>query len=588
MATTAEIIAKVVQFFTASDKAHLLVNGPASGPGSEVQTEAGLLSTFPYLAANYEPVLLGKREKTKIYASVTNPSHHIYELAFSVLPNDGDTMTLDVLAPGDIPLTIYMLFRDGMNFTGAESEVLIGSNLSDMHANIKVYLSSLYSGETLPFYQVIDNYGMSVLIHTTLTSPSAAINVGGTALNFTFNSNQAGQDIYPIPDQMGQDIIVGSVSLDNYAFQYYQFDGYHWFPKTAVIVPSSGYVYPSATTDTFWLNRVLSNGLVPYGKIGLKITGLGDCSISFSGSSNVDIAIPSGVSGGQTMALLSQVMDLVNTQSIWGTKTFYGIVKHASQVNNDSNGGTILMTRDLLPQEQLFSHHQVRNFPIISVVQVNGTADLLNDGQTFSVNAVAGAYGIGRFTRNINGNPSLSGAPNRVDGQLAFSFIIGSNIQGIANKAIRFRCGVAGTAPPMMDQAPLTGRGFGFEIFYNSTTARVEIRAFAHNGTTLTYSAAPGSPAGALGPAFTLVLSNVAHVMIQSTGAGQVALYGSVGNGIIIPRASMTAICLIASAGPSGANTYAGDYTDFGIVGHTTNAVGVAQVKLIDSIMKLG
>jgi hypothetical protein len=392
-----------------------------------------------------------------------------------------------------------------------------------------------------------------------------------------------------MPTQLGQEILVGDASsIDNYDYTVYRFDGHRWVPSNAAVVANSGYIYPSASADTFWLNKVLGTGLVPHGKIGLKNTGTGNCTIAFSGTSNIDVNVPPSASGSQTMALESTAMLLNSNQSIWGIKTFYNVVKLSGQTNNDTNGGSLAMTRDLLPYEDLFSHHLVRNLPVITVAQSNGTADLLNDGQTFGVNAVAGAYGIGRFTRCLNGNPSLSGAPNRCDANLAFSFIIGANITGIANKAIRFRCGVAGTAPPMMDQAPLTGRGFGFEIFHNATTARVEIRAFAHNGTTLTYSAAPGSPAGALGPAFAMALSNVAHVMIHSNGAGQVSLYGSVGNGVTIPRSSMTAICLIASGGPSGANTFVGDYTDFGMVGHTTNAVGVAQVKLIDTLMKIG
>ena len=52
MATISEIIASVAQFLTASDKAFAIVNGPASGPGSEVTVASGVVPTMAKVAAD--------------------------------------------------------------------------------------------------------------------------------------------------------------------------------------------------------------------------------------------------------------------------------------------------------------------------------------------------------------------------------------------------------------------------------------------------------------------------------------------------------------------------------------------------------
>lgn len=54
MATTAEIAAKIIKFFTASDKGHDIVNGPATGEGSTVAVESGTVKTFARTLAEFE------------------------------------------------------------------------------------------------------------------------------------------------------------------------------------------------------------------------------------------------------------------------------------------------------------------------------------------------------------------------------------------------------------------------------------------------------------------------------------------------------------------------------------------------------
>ena len=51
MATLTTILASVSKFLTASDKAHAIVNGPATGPGSTVSVESGEIPTFAKQAA---------------------------------------------------------------------------------------------------------------------------------------------------------------------------------------------------------------------------------------------------------------------------------------------------------------------------------------------------------------------------------------------------------------------------------------------------------------------------------------------------------------------------------------------------------
>lgn len=53
MSTLATILASVTKFITASDKAHAIVNGPASGEGSEVVVDSGVIPTHAKQSADF-------------------------------------------------------------------------------------------------------------------------------------------------------------------------------------------------------------------------------------------------------------------------------------------------------------------------------------------------------------------------------------------------------------------------------------------------------------------------------------------------------------------------------------------------------
>lgn len=52
--TYTELAAALTKFFTASDKAHDIVNGPASGTGSTITVESGVIPTFAKAIADFE------------------------------------------------------------------------------------------------------------------------------------------------------------------------------------------------------------------------------------------------------------------------------------------------------------------------------------------------------------------------------------------------------------------------------------------------------------------------------------------------------------------------------------------------------
>lgn len=54
MATSLEIATNIARFMASSDKAFAFVNGPASGPGSLIETEAGNIPTLARLIAQIE------------------------------------------------------------------------------------------------------------------------------------------------------------------------------------------------------------------------------------------------------------------------------------------------------------------------------------------------------------------------------------------------------------------------------------------------------------------------------------------------------------------------------------------------------
>ena len=185
-----------------------------------------------------------------------------------------------------------------------------------------------------------------------------------------------------------------------------------------------------------------------------------------------------------------------------------------------------------------------------------------NSGTTGASNSRSGtvATGWGRtiITSAANGfvatgSASIYTLRSNIPAAVAFraAFVNSSGTPTVTTSRIRCVVGDAASgAPPNAATDPVSARGFGFEIYWSTVRSRMEIRLFAHDGTTLSYDTN------------NLVFDNgytkERDYIVSSDGAGLVRLYLTAAMG---PADIPTVPVLVASlsGGPTGsANNLAG------------------------------
>ena len=116
-----------------------------------------------------------------------------------------------------------------------------------------------------------------------------------------------------------------------------------------------------------------------------------------------------------------------------------------------------------------------------------GTAQASQDGDSLSLSATTANQrpNVYRF-RNWNRNPGVSGTANAV---IPVRLACAGNIYHLGSGAngASFRCGfgmVNGASAVAANANATTGRGFGWRIAWNSSTSKLELNLWAHDGTT--------------------------------------------------------------------------------------------------------
>lgn len=217
------------------------------------------------------------------------------------------------------------------------------------------------------------------------------------------------------------------------------------------------------------------------------------------------------------------------------------------------------MTRVLADKNIMFNVAKVRILPTANMnyntIGAGTSASNGLDGLGLTGSLTASAFTRAVLTRVWTTFSGSTGANNLCSVPVAFAFFGMFNLQA-TNTVIRFIVGDAGSGAPALPSAnAISGRGFGFEIFFDSVP---KIRLFAHDGTTYTTSAAVNS-----GTSFNQSTS----LLIASDGAGNLKLFIA-NSGSIVQRIPESAT--ITHTGAPTSSTYAAAFASILTANNTT------------------
>jgi len=271
MTTPAELAAKIEKLPTNLDRLDGIVNGPASGPGSEIETDDGLVKSVPRVVAEAEAALAEKIEELDTTAAdhvreimATPGFDTLYPSAYrTALPRGVMSGTVGGTAVTGATPGVYALTPSGGSITGVQANLVVSSATA---ASIQVVNPGLGSGTTPP----------------TWAKPAGATLPAGTTLTAV---------VAPRVPTAGQYL---ALSADGFTLQSYQNDG----SSTPLLVPDVSLQTTLGASRfanvgfTGTLTNVGYNTATQNGLIGLNVV---ETSIAFSSVSKPLAApVPAG------------------------------------------------------------------------------------------------------------------------------------------------------------------------------------------------------------------------------------------------------------------------------------------------------
>jgi hypothetical protein len=217
----------------------------------------------------------------------------------------------------------------------------------------------------------------------------------------------------------------------------------------------------------------------------------------------------------------------------------------------------------------------------MSFTSASGGSAIVNvDGGFALANPVtANAYSRAALVRAWANYPASTGSNNPCNVPVAFS-MCGMLLPPFdVNAVVRFVVGEVGSGTPALPSAnALSARGFGFEIYWNTTNSRAEIRMFSHDGTSYTTSSTSIAYNVALGRHFS--------AMVTSDGSGVCKLfYDTSAAGTTPPRVPLTAA--ITHTAPSSLN-YGQPFASVYCVNTSTATTAAYGVRFFSSRLQVG
>jgi len=167
------------------------------------------------------------------------------------------------------------------------------------------------------------------------------------------------------------------------------------------------------------------------------------------------------------------------------------------------------------------------------------------DGIAIVSGTTANGYGRAAIIRQWSTSPGITGGNNACNVPVAFAFGGFFAPPSDVNSVIRFVVGEVGSGAPALASAnALAARGWGFEIYWNTSNSRVECRMFSHNGTSYSTSS---------GVAITVGNDRSSSFIAASDGAGVTKLFHGVAtsNGVAVRPAESP---ILTHTSPSSGN----------------------------------
>lgn len=293
--------------------------------------------------------------------------------------------------------------------------------------------------------------------------------------------------------------------------------------------------------------------------------------IAPTNSLQVGVLTPSD--GTVTSAKLAPNLTLTNA-TLGGTVSFTGTDRPTSAATG-SPAATSLMTRNDVGMESFFNLGQVfrpHPTPAFATSGTGSVAGTIAGDRWISLGSGTANNGWGRATiaRGVTTIPSFSGAGINFTKPLGISIILFLAVASAADNGYVFRLRFGSDNTPTPDGSdPANYRSFGIEIKPRGTTN--DWRLYAHNGTSVTYSAwtNTGFPSNLLG---TRVCASVI-----SNGNGSITGYlGSDGN--------RTLSQLSISGGPTTGGVSAQAFIDVHVANSATGTSSLA-VAVLDAMI---
>jgi hypothetical protein len=265
------------------------------------------------------------------------------------------------------------------------------------------------------------------------------------------------------------------------------------------------------------------------------------------------------------------------------TLTSPALVGPVNLTSQDASTADRVMTRDLSESNHMRNVGIVREIhpACMSFTSASGGSAIVNvDGGFSLANPVtANAYSRAALVRAWANYPASTGANNPCNVPVAFA-MCGMLLPPFdVNAVVRFVVGEVGSGTPALPSAnALSARGFGFEIYWNTTNSRAEIRMFSHDGTSYTTSSTSIAYNVALGRHFS--------AMVTSDGSGVCKLfYDTSAAGTTPPRVPLTAA--ITHTAPSSLN-YGQPFASVYCVNTSTATTAAYGVRFFSSRLQVG
>lgn len=314
--------------------------------------------------------------------------------------------------------------------------------------------------------------------------------------------------------------------------------------------------------------KLATNGMLAVSNVSNFSQGVTNALPAWSATTNpatVRTNLGLGANDSVTFAGITNTGDAVMGAAVANTfRTYAGTFEAPNATATNANS---VMTRNLVDMEPLYSIGQVFRGGPLSYGSANGGSASARDLDRLAMalsSTNAASYGRISIQRGLTTVSALNGEGINFSKTLAISTRVAVSFDN-TNAVVRLVVGANGGTPSMADAAPLAAVGFGWEAS-RATLGLAKFRAFAHDGTNITYS---GWTTGQYNDLYPLA------VVISSSG-GTVTLQ-------VAPVLSRTFETVTTTGGPTTMGAYANSFVDLYAASPTATGE-VAQVALMDAI----